>query len=147
MAKSWNAADIAKKWSGAMNNGTTQANYVQVVMNLTDSPTARAATPEALANYQAGVNASVASGKRAAALQAVSLADYQKAVKSKAGNLGIGATNSQPKMQAAMSNLIPVWGQIQSTLAGMPRQKGNAANAKARVGAVIDAMIAAKKTS
>lgn len=142
MAKSWDVTAISQRWAQRMGAADTVSKYKAGIAGLTVSPTASAATPQAMQRYQDGVTQSITSGKRAAALNAVSLTAFQAAATQKgAAHLGTGAQLSVGKYASGIQKYTGVWSQIQSQLAGMPR--GGMANAMARAQVAIQALMSA----
>jgi hypothetical protein len=142
VAKTWDINAIAQRWAQRMGAADTVAKYKAGIASLTVSPTATAASPQSMQRYLDGVNQAVTSGKRAAALNAVSLSAFQQAATVKgAAHLGTGAQMGQAKYASGLGKYPAVWSQIQSQLAGMP--KGGLANAMARSQVSIQALMAA----
>lgn len=140
MAK--NMSNAAAKWVAAMQSPMTQQSYKDGVNSVTQSPTVAASTPDAEARYVSGVQQSVSSGKRAAALQAVSLQQWQQAALNKgAPRLSSGASNAQAKMQAHFAKWGPIYQQASAAAHALP--KGGLGNAMARVQASIQVLMAA----
>jgi hypothetical protein len=141
-ARTYDWTAISQSWSSSMGSPSTQAKYKAGVMRQTVSPTQLAAAPDAEARYVAGTQEAVTSGRRGRALQAVTLSDYQTAAVNKgAPRLGTGAVASQSKYARSMQPYTAVYAQIDSQLASMP--KGGEANAIARAGVAIHALMAA----
>lgn len=136
-AATLSAQAITSAWLAGMQGAS--ASYSNGVKRVSTSPTQAAATPEAEARYIQNVQAAVSSGKRQAALQRTTLADWQNACLTKgANNLGVGASNAQNKMMAAMSRLVPGYQAAHQAVQGMP--KGGDGNAMARWQAAMNAM-------
>lgn len=133
------AADAAKNWADSMSSGVTQNKYKQGVSQVTESPMAKAATPEALNRYLEGVQRAVHSGKQAARLNATSLQSWQAAASGRgASNLAVGATKSKPKVDQAMQRLQPVWQAMRDAAAAVPKgPKGDLAAAQSRIMAAL----------
>lgn len=130
------AGTIAANWASAMGSAQTATRYKAGVQAVTVSPTQLAATPEAMDRYVQGVQQSVSSGKRAAALNAVTLAMWQGPTLNKgAARLASGAQASQQKMASVMQKWAPIYGQMSAAVQNMP--KGGLGNAMARVQAAI----------
>jgi hypothetical protein len=130
MAKS--AQDSAAKWLAAMQAPATSQAYAAGVAAVTVSPTAQAATPQAEQLYLQGVQDAVSSGRRAAALNSVTLQAWQAAASGKgAQRLSSGAQAAQGKVQAFFTKFAPVFQNIHQTVNAMP--KGGMANSLARV--------------
>lgn len=142
MARTLDPAQMAATWVQQMGSPQTQTRYKNGVQAVTTSPTALAASPEATQNYLNGIQQAVASGKRQASLNAVSLQSWQSTTINKgAPRLGTGAAASQNKFQTAMTKWAPIYTQISQQVAQMP--KGGLANAVARSQAAITALMQA----
>lgn len=112
------AATVAQNWQRGMANSSEKLK--QGIQNVTQSPTAKAANR--IDAMVAGVQRAAASGKTQAALNAVTLEDWKKAMLDKGvGRVAAGAAASVPKFQAFMQKFLP---HLQSGLAqldSMPR--------------------------
>lgn len=96
----------AQKWS--RNIGSAGASITDGVNRVSESPTAKAATPQAEQRYLSGVQEAVSSGKRAAALNRVSLGDWKAAMLNKGiPRIASGAAAAQGKMERFLSELYP----------------------------------------
>lgn len=106
---------IAAKWANRLSGSTQQIQ--DGVMNVTQSPTAKAAAnPQ---KYLQGVQNGVA--KWQAGLQKVSLSDWQQATISKGiPRISQGAQAAQPKFTQFMSKLQPFQDNLQKSIQGMP---------------------------
>lgn len=94
----------AQRW--ANNLGASGDKIKQAVMAVTVSPTSKAAA--AVDRQVAGVQAAAASGKTQAALNRVTLQDWQSAMVNKGINrLTSGAQQAQPKVQAFLTQFLP----------------------------------------
>lgn len=113
-----NVTDVVNKWANNLAAATTSIQ--QGVQQVTTSPTQlAAANPNA---YLAGVQKAVASGKWQAALQKVSLADWQNAMIQKGvPRIASGAAAAKPKMAAFMTQFLPYLQQGVQNLQTMPR--------------------------
>jgi hypothetical protein len=119
------AQAISAAWLASMQGGKAAANYTAGVNAVTQSPTAAAATPAALAAYQEGVALSVSSGRRAAALNAVSLQSWQQVTTTKgAPRLSSGAVAAAPKQAAAMQKWQPVYQQASDAAQAIAKVPG-----------------------
>lgn len=111
-------ATVAANWQRGMANSSEKLK--QGIQAVTQSPTAKAA--QRIDAMVAGVQRAAASGKTAAALNAVSTEDWKKAMLEKGvPRVAAGASAAQPKFQAFMSRFLP---HLQSGLAqleSMPR--------------------------
>lgn len=95
---------VAQKWSANLQNAVP--SMTAGVNAVTTSPTTLAAQNQQ--GYLMGVQAAVQSGKWAAGLNNVSLADWKNAMVNKGiPRVQSGAVQGQPKMQAAMTKLLP----------------------------------------
>ena len=111
------AATIANKWAQAMQGAG--AAYQAGIDRVTDSPMAKAA--QNVQGYLQGVQDAVNSGKYAAGLNRVSLQDWKNAAKTNgAQRLGSGATLAKPKVQAFLSQFLPVLANNVATVKAMP---------------------------
>lgn len=112
-----NATQVTAKWLRNA-QGATQAlqdgvNNVQVA----PGTLAAAKADKMLQN----ITAAITSGKWAANVSAVSLADWKNAMLTKGvSRYGSGVAAAQPKFQAFMSKLLPFQANIQAQLANMP---------------------------
>jgi len=139
--KTYDWTALANVWASQMGSPNSVAKYKAGIMALTSSPTALAAQPDAINRYLSGIQESVSSGRRAAALNKVSLGEYQALATAGAANLGTGAQRKKAKWAAAMQPYGAVYASIQSQLAGMP--KGGESAAVARAAVAIHALMAA----
>lgn len=121
------SAAVAAKW--AQNTSGAAAAMKAGVMAVTTAPTATAA--QHLDRYQQGVMNAVSSGKMAAALNAVSLQDWQQAMVTKGiARVPQGVQAAQPKFQSFMDSWLPYEQGLQQRMASMP--KGTLADSTAR---------------
>jgi hypothetical protein len=130
------AAAMAQNWLNGMMGAS--AKYAAGTAAVTESPMAKAASPDAMARYVQNTAQAVASGKMQAKLNATSLGDWQAACKAKAGNLGQGAQLKKAKYQSAAQILQGAAQQVRDAVANMP--KGGSANAAARSAAAVSIM-------
>lgn len=107
MARVWDPAKMAKKWQS--NFAGAAASWLAGINALSQSPTQLAATPEAMASYAAGCQASVSNGRRLAGLNKIDAATFKSRCQAKQGNLATGAAAGLSRVQTALQNLIPVW--------------------------------------
>jgi hypothetical protein len=136
------AAQMASAYQAAMSNPQTAANYTQGVQSVTTSPTQTAADPASLQRYVMGTQQAVASGRMAAALQAVTLQQWQTAATQKgAPRLASGAQAASAKVSAFFQKWAPIYAQASQAAKALP--KGGMANALARVQAAIQVMMSA----
>lgn len=121
------SAQVAQKW--VRNTSQSTQALIDGVSNVTTSPTAQAA--QHLDRYLSGVTQAVNSGKMAAALNNVSLQDWQNAMKTKAvARIPAGVQAAQGKMQSFMDKWLPYEQQMSDRIKQMP--KGSVADAQAR---------------
>lgn len=140
------ADQMAKAYLDAMSSGKASANYVQGINGYNGNPMALAASPEAMQRYVSGVQDSVNSGRRAAALNAASPATWKtNATTVGAQRLATGAQKAMPKIVAHFQKYAPVYAQMRSVVQGMP--KGGMANAAARWNAAMQVLMAASGKS
>lgn len=126
------AAEAVAAYVSGMSGASER--YKSGVQAVQTSPTAQAAA--ALPRYLQGVNEAVSSGRMAAALNNVSLEQWKSAAINKgAARLASGASAAKEKMAAHFNKWMPIYANIKSTIAQMP--KGGTANALARVQATI----------
>lgn len=121
------SAAVAAKW---VRNTSGAAEAMKAgVMAVTTAPTATAA--QHLDRYQAGVMAAVSSGKMAAALNRVSLQDWQTSMTTKGiSRVPMGVQAAQGKFQTFMDAWLPYQQGLQQRIASMP--KGTLADSQAR---------------
>lgn len=121
------SADVAAKW--VTNTSNSGAAMKAGVMAVQTAPTATAA--QHLDRYQAGVMQAVSSGKMAAALNAVTLQDWQNAMVTKGiARVPQGVQAAKGKMQSFMDQWLPQMQNLKSRIAQMP--KGTLADSQAR---------------
>lgn len=109
---------IADKWASNLGSATTQIQ--QGVMNVTQSPTQKAAAnPQ---KYLQGVTNAVNSGKWANGLNKVSLADWQQSFIQKGlPRISQGAQAAKPKMTTFMDKLLPFQDTLAKQVGAMPK--------------------------
>lgn len=130
------AQQAADAWAAAMANPQTAANYKAGINGFTGNPMALAAAPDAQQRYVMNTAAAVASGRMAQKLQAADPNAWKvNATTVGAQRLAGGAQKGKAKAQSAFNRLAPLWAQMQSTVASMP--KGGLANAQARANAAL----------
>lgn len=111
-------AQVAQNWQRGMSNSAEKLK--QGVQNVTQSPTAKAAMR--IDAMVAGVQRAAASGKTAAALNAVSTEDWKKAMLEKGvPRVAAGASAAVPKFQQFMTKFLPWLQSGMSQLESMPR--------------------------
>lgn len=117
-----NTAAILAKYK----RNTSQAvqDYTTGVMGVTQSPTQKAAA--AVDKYAAGVQDAVSSGRFVAALQAVTLNDWQQASTGKgARNYATGTQNLSPAAQKAMADQQQFAAQVSAEVQNMANMTEN----------------------
>lgn len=129
-----NASQVAQKWSQNLSASTTSIqNGVNAVQT---APGQTAAGRQAL--MKAKLNAAIDSGKWAARVGSVSLGDWKAAMLNKGvQRVASGAQAAQPKMQAFLTEFLPVAAQVSATVDAMP--KNTIEDSVARAGAAIRA--------
>jgi hypothetical protein len=136
------AQQAADAWANSMASPTTATNYKNGINAYTGNPMAAAAAPDAQQRYATNTALAVSSGRMAAKLQASDPNVWRSnATSVGAGRLSTGATKAKNKTAAAYAKLAPIWAQMQSTVAGMP--KGGLANAQARAAAALSVLMTA----
>src|SRR5690348_14084518 len=130
------AQQATANWLTAMGAATTRQRYIDGINGFTGNPMAMAATPEAMAAYVDGVQRSVDSGRRAAALNAASVADWKNnATNVGAQRLASGAQKAQAKYSKNIAPYANVWPQMRAAARAIP--KGGLSNAAARSAAAL----------
>lgn len=95
---------IANTWAERLGGST--AKITRGIQAVTESPTEAAARN--VDRQVMGVQQAAASGKTAAALRRVTLADWQNAaIKKGVSRIGQGAIEAKPKMAAFMAQFLP----------------------------------------
>lgn len=136
------AAEAAANWQTAMQGGTAAAKYKAGVQGYQGNPMAEAATPDAMQRYQDGVNNSVSSGRRQAALQSADPNSWRNnAMNAGAQNLARGVSKGLPKYTNKAQKLAGVWQQQRDAVNAMP--KGGLGNAQARAARALEIMMSA----
>ena len=121
------SADVAAKW--VTNTSNAGAAMKAGVMAVTVAPTHTAALH--LDRYQSGVMQAVSSGKMAAALNAVSLTDWQNAMVTKGiARVPQGVQAAKGKVQTFMDQWLPRMQDLKTRIANMA--KGTLADSQAR---------------
>lgn len=140
------AEQMVQRYQTAMAAGTTVAKYKEGIASVTESPMAKAATPEATDLYLRRVQESVSSGKRQAKLMAVPLQRYKDNATAKADRLASGAKAAIDKSRAHFQKWTPIYANVKDTVKAMP--KGGMAEAQARSAKAIEMLMqAAGRTS
>jgi hypothetical protein len=142
MARAAKTADqLANSWVSGMQNAGQR--YKDGISNVTESPMAKAAQPDAMNRYLSGVQNSVSSGKRAAALQSADFNQWkQNALNVGAGRLGTGAQKAKSRFQNQMNKWAPVYQQASQAAQAIPHD-GSMGSALARVQASMQVMMSA----
>lgn len=143
-AKSVDPAQMAAAWKQGM--GSAGAKYTAGINKVTESPMAKAATPEAMQRYVDGVQRSVSSGKRAAALNASPLSTWKtNATTFGASNLAQGAQKGHPKYMAQAQKWAPILAQASQAAAAVTGPKSHG-TAMAKVAANLQVIMTAAGT-
>lgn len=124
----------ADKW--AANLAASQNQIKSGIAAVQESPMIRASQREDA--YIAGIQRSLADGKRARGLARRSLADWQRLTTAKVGRIASGAQEAKPDVANFMAQLLPYTEQVRNTIRGMP--KGTEADSDARMLAAINMM-------
>lgn len=133
-------------WLAAMGAASTKQKYVDGINGFTGNPMALAATQEAMQAYVDGVQRSVDSGRRAAALNGASVADWKNnATTIGAQRLASGAQKAQAKYLKNIAPYAAVWPQMRAAARALP--KGGLANAQARAAAALQVIMQAAGTA
>lgn len=128
------AAQVAQKW--AQNLGASTTSIQNGVNAVQTAPGQIAASRQAL--MKAKLNAAIDSGKWASRVGNVSLSDWKSAMLNKGvQRVASGAQAAQPKMQAFLTDFLPVAAQVSQTVDAMP--KNTIEDSVARAGAAIRA--------
>lgn len=140
------AQQAVANWLAAMGSQQTKTNYVNGINGFNGNPMAMAATPEAMTAYVDGVQRSVDSGRRAAALNAASVSDWKNnATTVGASRLASGAQKAQAKYAKNIAPYANVWPQMRAAARALP--KGGLANAQARAAAALQVLMTAAGTA
>lgn len=138
----YDPATIASRWAQNMSSQATQTKIKTSVQTTSKNPMALAASADALARYASACQDSVTSGRRAAALNAVPVSKWKDGIILKGlSRLSSGAQAALSTVQATVAKFAPVWSQITTAVATMP--KGTKQQALDRVAASMDALKAA----
>lgn len=120
-------------------SGASQA-YIAGINATTVNPMQMAATPQAMDAYLNGVQNSVSSGRRAAALQAADPNQWKtNATTVGASRLASGAQKAQGKYTAKMQKISALWPQMKAASAALP--SGGLANAQAKANAALQVLM------
>jgi hypothetical protein len=122
VAKQVKPADqITANWVAGMQSPNAQNKYKQGIANYQGNPMAQAASPAALDKYVRHVQESVASGKRAASLNAADPALWKtNAMTVGAPGLGAGALKKKAKHAKRMQGWQPIYQQASNAAAAVP---------------------------
>jgi hypothetical protein len=131
----------ADRWANGMANSVEK---IKTGVNaVTVAPTQRAA--QRLDAYLAGVQRALQSGKMQAALERVTLQDWQRAMNEKGANrVAGGAMAAKGKFQSFMSEFLPFVEQAKRELESMPR--GDLEQNIARANAMMRKLATFKRT-
>lgn len=133
------AEQMVQRYQDSMARGDTKQKYIQGVQSVTESPMAKAATPEALELYRRRTEESVTSGRRAQRLLATPLSRYKDNAIAKADRLASGAKAALDKSRAHFQKWAPIYQSVKDAVANMA--KGGREEAKARNAKAIDMMM------
>lgn len=133
------ASQANANWKAAMQSPMASQKYQQGVQAVTVSPNATAATPAAVQKYQSKTAEAVASGRLAAANNAVPLQRWQQAAIAGAARLSSGAANGSQNQLNAATRMQSAWQAARDAAAAIP-DDGTLASASAKVMAAMQAM-------
>ena len=134
MAKS--AEEILKRYQEAMASTQTKERYKRGIERVTESPMAKAATPEAMALYLERVKESVDSGRREQSLMNAPLSRYKdNAMTTGAERLQTGAKKSEAKHRAVLAKWAPVYAEASAAANALPKGDLDAGMARCRAAA------------
>jgi hypothetical protein len=135
------AAQAAANWVAAMGNPSTSKKYSDAINAYQGNPMAAAAQPDALNRYVQNTAAAAApGGKFVTGLNNASPQTWKtNSTTIGAQRLMSGAQKGQAKYQAAANKLAPKWAAASAAAAALP--KGGYANAMARIGAALQALM------
>lgn len=123
MARVVDAAAASSSWVSGMSGAGPR--YIAGVNKVTESPMAKAATPQAMQKYLDNVQRSVQSGKRAAALNNSPLATWKaNAVGEGANRLAGGARKGKSKVDAHFQKWAPIYSQASQAAEAVPYSPG-----------------------
>lgn len=123
MARQVDAAQASQSWQSGLSGAG--AKYIAGVNKVTESPMAKAASPQAMQKYLDNVNRSVTSGKRAAALNNSPLALWKaNSVGEGANRLAGGARKGKAKMDAHFQKWAPIYSQASAAAEAVPYAPG-----------------------
>lgn len=129
-----NPGQVATKWSQNLSASTTS---IQNGVNAVQVPPGQVAA-ERQALMKAKLNAAIDSGKWASRVSGVTLGEWKAAMLNKGvQRVASGAQAAQPKMQAFLSEFLPVAAQVSQAVDAMP--KNTIEDSVARAGAAIRA--------
>lgn len=132
------AEAAVKRYLEATQSGAAKQRYKDGIEKVTESPMAKAAEADDL--YLMRVEESVRSGKRRQKLLNTPMQRWKDNAKNKgADRLASGAAAAADKVRAHFQQWAPVYENISSTVAAMP--KGGRENAKARAAKAIDMLM------
>jgi hypothetical protein len=140
------AQQAMANWIAAMGSPNTAQKYKDGINATTVNPMALAASPEAMDAYLAGVQRSIASGKRANSLNQADPAQWKaNAINVGASRLASGAQKAQQKYLKKIAPFAAVWPQMRAAARALP--KGGLANAQARAAAALQVLMTAAGTA
>lgn len=143
-ARTVDPGQMAAAWKAGM--GSAGAKYTAGINKVTESPMAKAATPEAMQRYQDGVMRSIANGKRVASLNASPLSTWkQNATTFGASNLSQGAAKGAPKYAAQAQKWAPILASASQAAAAVTGPKSHG-TAVAKVAANLQVIMTAAGT-
>lgn len=135
-------AEANNNWVAGMQAPQTATKFQQGVDSVSVAPNALAASPEAMQKYQQNTQAAIASGRMAAANNAVGVDKWKAATKQGAARLSQGAANNRAKHLASVQKMAAGWQQARDNAAAIPND-GSEASIAAKVLASVRAMKAA----
>jgi hypothetical protein len=134
----------AQKWQ--QNLASAGPAYTAGIQAVQTSPTQLAAAQQS--KWAQKVQEAAASNRFANKLNAVSLPQWQQAAIQKgASRLTSGAAAAKPKMQAFLSNFLPVMAQVKQQVASMPKNGIEDSLARVRAQIVAAKQFAGRPTS
>lgn len=140
------AQQAVANWVSQMGSTTTKNNYVAGINATTVNPMQLAASADAMQAYADGVQRSIDSGRRVAALNAADVGTWkQNATTIGATNLASGAKKAQAKYARKIAPYAAVWPQMRAAARALP--KGGLANAQARAAAALQVIMQAAGTA
>lgn len=132
---------MVQRYQDAMAASSTVTKYKQGIAGVTESPMAKAASPEATDLYLRRVQESVSSGKRQRKLLEAPLQRYKDNATAKADRLASGAKAANDKLRAHFQKWAPIYQSVHDAVQSMP--KGTMDAAKQRAGKAIEMLMQA----